>query len=383
MQLDSDHPLSLRVIANRRRYRGAFLGFLIMGLAVSASAQDNAASNETSASQAAAAENAEGGETAQASESAGETGEEKKLDSPEAAESVVKQAAEDAKETTAEAVDALKSGDLTTAAKKSGELFTRYGIPAITVLVVLIVAFFVATFLARICSAPLKKGVDETLGKFVGKLVFYLVMVSALLGVLQYFGIGIASFAAVIAAAGFAIGLAFQGTLSNFSAGVMLLVFRPFKVGDVINAAGITAKVDEIDLFTTTFDTADNRRIIVPNSAIAGGIIENISHHQDRRVDIPVGVDYSADLKKTRNSLMAAAESQKEFLVEGEGRGYQIVLGELGDSSVGWTVRFWTSAGDYWTVKEYLTAAVKEHLDDANIGIPYPQMDVHLHQNEA
>ena len=163
----------------------------------------------------------------------------------------------------------------------------------------------------------------------------------------------------------------------------MLLVFRPFKVGDVINAAGITAKVEEIDLFTTTFDTPDNRRIIVPNSEIAGGIIENVSHHQDRRVDIAVGVDYSADLQETRNALMAAAESQKEFLVNGDGRGYQIVLGDLGDSAVGWTVRFWTKADDYWAVKEQLTAAVKQHLDEASIGIPYPQMDVHFHQNEA
>ena len=158
MQLDTDHLLPIRAIANRRRYRGAFLGFLIMGLAVTASAQDDAPRSEDSASQAVAAENAEGGETSKASESAGETGEEKTLESPEAAESAVQEAAEDAKEITAEAVDALKSGDLTTAAEKSGELFNRYGIPAITVLVVLIVAFFVASFLARICSASVEKG---------------------------------------------------------------------------------------------------------------------------------------------------------------------------------------------------------------------------------
>ena len=163
----------------------------------------------------------------------------------------------------------------------------------------------------------------------------------------------------------------------------MLLVFRPFKVGDVINAAGITAKVDEIDLFTTTFDTPDNRRIIVPNSAIAGGIIENISHHEDRRVDVPVGVDYSANLQRTRDALTAAAESQKEFLVDGDGRGYQIVLGDLGDSAVNWTVRFWTKADDYWSVKEQLTAAVKEHLEAANIGIPFPKLDVHVHQSQT
>jgi small conductance mechanosensitive channel len=205
-------------------------------------------------------------------------------------------------------------------------------------------------------------------------------MLCAILGVLQYFGIGITSFAAVLGAAGFAVGLAFQGTLSNFSSGIMLLVFRPFKVGDVVSAAGITAKVYEIDLFNTVFDTPDNRRIIVPNSSIIGGTIENISHHSERRVDVGVGVDYTASLDKTREVLSAAADSLREHLIEGDGRGYQIVLGDLGDSAVTWTVRFWTTSADYWTVKEQLTHAVKVKLDEAGIGIPYPQMDVHVLQ---
>ena len=303
------------------------------------------------------------------------------VESPEDAEKALKEAAEQVKEKADEAVGAIKEGDLTTAAKKSGELFATFAIPAITVIVMLILAYFVAAYLARLCSAPLRKRVDETLGRFVGKLVFYLVMVSAILGVLQYFGIGITSFAAIIAAAGFAVGLAFQGTLSNFSAGIMLLVFRPFKVGDVITAAGLTAKVHEIDLFTTIFDTPDNRRIIVPNSAIASGTIENITHHHDRRVDVGVGVDYSANIQQTRDTLTAAAESLRESLLEGDGRGYQVALGDLGDSAVNWTVRFWTTAEKYWPVKEQLTAAVKEHLEQAGIGIPFPQMDVHVHQS--
>ena len=208
-----------------------------------------------------------------------------------------------------EAATALAAGDISVAADKSMELFTTYGIPAITALIVIILSYFVAAFLARIASKPVRAKVDETLGRFIGKLVFYLVMTAALLGVLQYFGIGISGFAAVLAAAGFAVGLAFQGTLSNFAAGIMLLVFRPFKVGDAINAAGITAKVYEIDLFHTVFDTPDNRRIIVPNSAISGGTIENISHHQERRVDVNVGIDYGASLDRTREILTTAAES--------------------------------------------------------------------------
>lgn len=295
-------------------------------------------------------------------------------------EEVLKKVGEEAKQTATEAVDALKEGDLQTAVSRSGELLAKFAVPAITVLLVLLISYFVASFLSRIASAPLRKRVDETLGRFVKKLVFYLIMVSAVLGVLQYFGIGVTSFAAVIAAGGFAVGLAFQGTLSNFAAGIMLLVFRPFKVGDVINAAGITAKVFEIDLFSTLFDTPDNRRIIVPNSEIIGGTIENITFHPERRVDVNVGVEYAADLVKTRAALVAAAESLREKLIDGDGRGYQIVLGDLGDSAVGWTVRFWTTAADYWTVKEALTAAVKNHLDQAAIGIPYPTLDVNVHQ---
>ncbi|MEO0515392.1 MAG: mechanosensitive ion channel domain-containing protein, partial [Planctomycetota bacterium] len=157
-------------------------------------------------------------------------------------------------------------------------LAVQYLLPAVGLLLLLIVAYFVAKFLAGLVSRPVTKKVDPTLGKFFGKLVFYLVMVGAVLGVLGSVGVNIAAFAAVLAAAGFAIGLAFQGTLSNFAAGIMLLVFRPFKVGDVINAAGITAKVDEIDLFSTTFDTPDNRHIIVPNSKIFGDTIENVTY---------------------------------------------------------------------------------------------------------
>lgn len=261
-------------------------------------------------------------------------------------------------------------------------LLVGYVVPVIGAVLILIVSYFVARLVSRIASSPVRSRVDETLGRFVGKLVFYTIMVFALLGVLGMFGVSITSFAAVVAAAGFAIGLAFQGTLSNFAAGVLLLVFRPFKVGDVINAAGITAKVDEIDLFVTALDTFDNRRIVVPNSVIASGTIENISHHVQRRVEVNVGVDYAASLDRTREALTTAAGTLRESLIEGEGRGYQVVLLDLGASSVNWTVRFWTKAGDFGAVKEQLTAAVKNHLDQAGIGIPFPQMDVHLHNVE-
>lgn len=295
-----------------------------------------------------------------------------------AVENSISETAAKAKET----ANRLAKGDLSGAAESGWTLVVRYGVPAIVALLLLIVAYMVASFLARICSMPVRRRVDETLGRFIAKLVFYGVMVCALLGVLQYFGIGVTSFAAVVAAAGFAIGLAFQGTLANFAAGVMLLVFRPFKVGDVVNAAGLTAKIYEIDLFNTVFDTFDNRRIIVPNGVIVAGTIENISHHEERRVDVAVGVEYSASIAQTRQTLEAASESLNEFVIEGEGRGYQVVLGDLGDSSVQWTVRFWTQAENFLPVKEKLTEAVKNHLDAAGIGIPFPQLDVHLNRTD-
>ncbi len=297
----------------------------------------------------------------------------------EQAETALKQTGTEVTERVSEAFDGLTHGDISS----SLVLVEDYVVPIVVSVLILIVGLIVASFISKAAGAPIRKRVDETVGRFVSKLVFYSLMVFLILGVLGRFGISVASFAAVIAAAGFAVGLAFQGTLSNFAAGVLLLVFRPFKVGDVVNAGGVLGKVDEIDLFTTTFDTFDNRRIIVPNSSIGGSTIENITFHTVRRVDVSVGAEYSADIKKTRSVLTRAAESLKEHLVEGEGRGFQVFLKELGDSSVNWAVRFWTKADDYWVVHEKLTEAVKNELDAAGIGIPFPQMDVHIDAPEG
>jgi small conductance mechanosensitive channel len=277
-----------------------------------------------------------------------------------------------------QAVEALSEGDV----KASVVLAKYYVMPVVIALLLVIVGYLGGKWLGRVVRRPIEAKVDKTLGRFVGKLIFYAVMAFTVAGVLGRFGVSVASFAAVIGAAGFAIGLAFQGSLGNFAAGVLLLVFRPFKVGDVINAAGITAKVVEIDLFTTVFDTFDNRRIIVPNSQISGGTIENITHHSERRVDINVGAAYDANIDATRDALTRAVESLDEFLVKGEGRGFQIMLLDLGDSSVNWVVRFWTKRDDFGKVKELLTRAIKMHMDEAGIGIPFPQMDVHLFKED-
>jgi small conductance mechanosensitive channel len=196
---------------------------------------------------------------------------------------------------------------------------------------------------------------------------------------LGVFGVPVASFAAILAAVGFAVGLALQGTLSNFASGVMLLLFRPFKAGDVVNAAGITAKVVAIDLFTTQFDTFDNRRIIVPNGSIFGSTIENVSFHPIRRADLAIGVSYDADLRQTREVLQRVADSVEGRLPDDEAPAApQVYLTGLGASSVDYAVRVWTTSADLWTVKERLAVDAKNALDAAGIGIPYPQMDVHL-----
>ena len=245
-------------------------------------------------------------------------------------------------------------------------------------LALLVGAYFAAKIVSRSISMAVCKRVDETLGKFLGRLSYYTILIASSLGILANFGLNVAGAMAVLTAAGFAIGLAFQGTLSNFASGVLLLVFRPFKVGDMVIAAGVTGKINEIDLFTTTFDTPDNRRLIVPNSAISGGTIENMTYHAHRRVDITVGVAYAASLDATRAALTAAVTNMADLMIPGETRGYQVLLGQLGASSVDWTIRFWTATQNVALTRERLTSEIKLQLMKAEIDIPFPQMQLHL-----
>lgn len=259
-------------------------------------------------------------------------------------------------------------------------LLDRIG-DGIVALALLLGAYFVAKLVSRYVAGALCRRVDETLGKFFGRLCFYSVLVASSLGILAVFKIDVTGAMAVLTAAGFAIGLAFQGTLSNFASGVLLLVFRPFKVGDMVVAGGVTGKVNEIDLFTTTFDTPDNRRLIVPNSAIAGGTIENMTYHAHRRVDIVVGVAYGAGLEQTRTALTTAVAGLNDLLIPGENRGFQVMLTQLGSSSVEWTIRFWTAKQNVFAVRERLTQEIKLQLDWAGIEIPFPQMQLHISPN--
>jgi small conductance mechanosensitive channel len=248
-------------------------------------------------------------------------------------------------------------------------------------LIFLVVAWIVAGWVSALVTRAMQRAnVDLTLTRFCGKMAAWVVRIIAVISALGMFGIESTSFAALIGGAGLAVGLAFQGTLGSFAAGIMLLVFRPFKVGDVVSAAGVTAKVYEIGMFTTTLDTPDNRRFIVPNGAIFGSTIENISHHAQRRVDVAVGVDYSADIDATRDVLAKSIQGVEGVLADPESA---IVLTGLGASSVDWVVRVWVESADFFAVKERVTRSVKMHLDEAGIGIPFPQMDVHLDHRPA
>jgi len=274
-----------------------------------------------------------------------------------------------------DALDGAMQGDFSGAL----DLFMQYGLPVCGGIVILVATFIIGKIIAGMVRRSAEKAnIDLTLSRFAGKMVYYLVLVIGVMIALGTVGIEVTSFAAVLAAAGFAVGMALSGTLGNFAAGALLLIFRPFKVGDVVQVSGITAKVNAIELFTTTLDTFDNRRMIIPNGKIYDDTIENISFHSERRMDVEVGCEYSADIQATRDALTKAAESLEAMNVKGEGRGFQVFLIGLGDSSVNWVVRFWAPADTCWPAKEALVQAVKRELDAAGIAIPFPQMDVHL-----
>jgi len=262
----------------------------------------------------------------------------------------------------------------------SGETWRLFwdsiGQPVLLAIVLIIAVLIVAKWASRVTRKVVNKAeVEETLARFLSNLVRYIVLIAGGVAILGTLGVETTSFAAVLAAVGFAIGMAMSGMLGNVASGVMLLFFRPFKVGDVVSAGGTTGKVFEIGLFTTTFDTPDNRRIIVPNNSIFGGTIENVSHHATRRVSIDVGTDYGADIDKAREIMLAAAKGTENVLGDPEPA---VVLTGLGGSSIDWSVRVWVDAADYWGVMDALTRNVKVALDDAGIGIPFPQMDVHI-----
>jgi small conductance mechanosensitive channel len=251
-------------------------------------------------------------------------------------------------------------------------------VKAIEALLLMLVCYFVAKYLSRAIAGPLSKRVDQTLGKFVEKLVYRGCLGCGLLIVLAYFGVQSASFAAIIAAMGFAIGLAFQGTLSNFAAGILMLVFRPFKVGDLVVAGGVTARVQEIDLFHTIVDTPDNRRLIIPNNSISSNTIENVTFHPHRRIEVPLSISHESNMDATRTVLQRALDAVPEVRHTDETLQPQVLIVGITNISVEWVVRGWAPTADFAVIRDKLIYQIKSHLNQSEISIASPQMEVKL-----
>lgn len=279
-------------------------------------------------------------------------------------------------------IDALKNFKSMSFSKLEPDDWTYigvyYGARVLFVIILLTLAWTLSSWASSAVRAAFTRvKFDETLSIFIARMVRWIILLLVGMTCLSYFGVETTGFAAVIGAAGLAIGLAFQGTLSNFAAGAMLLIFRPYKVGDEVNIAGHTGTVREIELFTTDIDTPDNRRITVPNGSIFGTVIENITHNPVRRFSVEVGAAYSADIDATR---MALERAMRSATLTVPAPAPSVVLVELGASSVNWSVRCWAKKETYGDAKQQVIRAVKMELDRAGIGIPFPQMDVHFDQ---
>jgi len=221
-----------------------------------------------------------------------------------------------------------------------------------------------------------KSGIDDTLKSFVKSIIKSLLYVLLIIAILGQLGVDTSSFVAILGALTFAIGFALKDSLNNFASGAMLILFKPFSVGDVVDIAGGTVGgVNTITMFNTTLTTPDNQKIIIPNGLVWGGKIVNITANDTRRVDMVFGIGYGDDMKKAKDIMSKVLDSNPLVLKD---PAYVIAVGELADSSVNFVVRPWSKTADYWTVKFEVTEAIKEEFDKEGISIPYPQMDVHL-----
>lgn len=245
-------------------------------------------------------------------------------------------------------------------------------------LVVLVVGFWIIKRIVGVLDKALnKKGVEPTLTRFLESLTSVILKALLLISVASMVGIETTSFIAVLGAAGLAIGLALQGSLSNFAGGVLLLLFKPYKVGDVIETQGHMGTVNSIQIFTTVLKTPDNKTIIIPNGPVANGSIVNYSTEPTRRCDMVFGIGYDDDIDKAKSILRELIEADSRVLKD---PAYALLLSELADSSVNFTLRLWVNAADYWGLYFDMQEAVKKAFDAQGISIPYPQQDVHMHQ---
>jgi small conductance mechanosensitive channel len=261
------------------------------------------------------------------------------------------------------------------------EIIAFYGLKIIAALIILVVGRWLSKALSKLTQRLLNNGkVDPTIVSFIGHFTYIGLMVFVVLAALAQLGIQTTSFIAVIGAAGLAIGLALQGSLANFAAGFLMIIFRPFKVGDYIEGAGVAGTVEEIQLFTTVLNTPDNKVVIIPNAKMMGDNITNYSAKDTRRVDLLFGVSYGDDIDKVRRILQGIVNDEPRILKDPE---CAILVKELADSRVNFQVRAWVKSVDYWGVYFDTTEKAKKEFDRQGVSIPFPQMDVHVRQELA
>lgn len=252
-----------------------------------------------------------------------------------------------------------------------------WGIRLLIALAIFYIGKAIARAIADFVKKPMAKaGMDKMLIDFLSTMIYSILLIAVVLAAVDQIGINITSLLAIVGAAGLAVGLALKDSLSNFAAGVMIIIFRPFKIGDFINAGGSAGVVDEIGLFCTLMHSPDNQRIIIPNSAILGGTIVNVNTLGTRRVDLVIGIGYDDNVGQARDIILGIIDADPRILKDPEAG---VAIGELADSSVNFNVRPWVNADDYWAVRADLLETIKLSLDQAGISIPYPQQDVHMH----
>jgi small conductance mechanosensitive channel len=261
------------------------------------------------------------------------------------------------------------------------DLAMDWGIKVLAALAIFVIGRWVAMGVRRGVRRMMEKGgIDPMIIGFVGSITYIALLAFVVIAALGQLGIQTTSFIAILGAAGLAVGLALQGSLANFAAGFLMIIFRPFKVGDFVEAAGVAGVVKDMQIFTTTMKTGDNKTIIIPNAKISGDNIINYSAEENRRVDMTVGVAYDADLSKVRDVLNDIISKEERILSD---PAPQVAVAELAESSVNFIVRVWTKTEDYWGVKFDATETIKNRFDEAGIGIPFPQRDIHIVSGSA
>lgn len=272
-------------------------------------------------------------------------------------------------------------GNLEAYSTKAIELLMEYGPKLLLAIVVLLIGLWIIKLVVKALGRAMERGgMDVSLQSFLSSLVSILLKALLFISVASMVGIATTSFVAILGAAGLAIGLALQGSLANFAGGVLILIFKPFKVGDFINAQGHAGTVNAIRIFFTTLKTPDNKTIIIPNGALSNASITNFSTEPQRRVDMTFGIGYEDDIQKAKTILKRLVDTDSRILRDPEPA---IVLTELADSSVNFAVRVWCNAADYWGIYFDMHEKVKEAFDKDGVSIPFPQHDLHIYEHKA